>query len=283
MKTVKVIFFLLPAIAMMAGCKKKDQPAKVKAAFQVDNAAPAVNETVNFTNQSENASYYQWDFGDDQISVDENPSHSYDTPGVYTVVLKAIGGNSSDTVSSTLTVKVPVGLITIHEGIGIDQLSIIDDTWQTMLDSFPVVDTFYYSNYYSNYNLYINQVYYYNLGIIGIFFSEGTKLITTDPLAGVILIDPYPGFTVKNISVGSKLTSVKYAYGEPESLDDTSDYLGYSYTSLGIDFYAYKGQKFDPTSVAEIDIYPAQKKSALDRPDPFHFRPYVTDVKRFRE
>lgn len=44
---------------------------------------------VAFTNQSENAVSYNWDFGDGQTSTEENPIHIYAEPGQYIVQLTA--------------------------------------------------------------------------------------------------------------------------------------------------------------------------------------------------
>ncbi len=46
---------------------------------------------VSFINNSVNANSYMWDFGDNTTSTEENPSHTYSEPGVYEVVLVAIG------------------------------------------------------------------------------------------------------------------------------------------------------------------------------------------------
>lgn len=47
------------------------------------------NATIHFTNESFHASTYSWNFGDDFTSAGENPSHTYQTPGEYTVSLTA--------------------------------------------------------------------------------------------------------------------------------------------------------------------------------------------------
>ena len=43
--------------------------------------------TVSFTNQSQNAVLYNWDFGDGTGSTDANPTKQYDAPGFYLVCL----------------------------------------------------------------------------------------------------------------------------------------------------------------------------------------------------
>ena len=39
-------------------------------------------------NTSQNASWVEWNFGDGQISIEENPSHTYNSPGTYQFVQK---------------------------------------------------------------------------------------------------------------------------------------------------------------------------------------------------
>ena len=62
---------------------------------QFTNSSPigcAVPFTVNFTNNSVNASSYIWYFGDGDTSSLTNPSHVYTTLGLFTVRLIAYGG-----------------------------------------------------------------------------------------------------------------------------------------------------------------------------------------------
>lgn len=58
-----------------------------------DTLGCALPFTVNFSNESSNAITYEWDFGDGETSTDENPTHVYTEPGVYTVTLFADGGD----------------------------------------------------------------------------------------------------------------------------------------------------------------------------------------------
>lgn len=65
--------------------------------------------TVNFSNGSSNATEYEWDFDDSgATSTLEEPTHTFDDPGVYTVRLIAINPNACkvrDTVFLTVTVS----------------------------------------------------------------------------------------------------------------------------------------------------------------------------------
>lgn len=48
-----------------------------------------ISNDVNFSNESVNAYTYEWDFGDQNTSTEESPSHSYSSVGTFTVTLNA--------------------------------------------------------------------------------------------------------------------------------------------------------------------------------------------------
>jgi PKD repeat protein len=50
---------------------------------------------------------WQWDFGDGSIATEQHPIHTYTTTGRYTVTLKVVGLESSDTTTRTHYVYVP--------------------------------------------------------------------------------------------------------------------------------------------------------------------------------
>jgi PKD repeat protein len=58
--------------------------------------------TVNFTDQSTgDITSWSWDFGDGGTSTQQNPSHTYNSPGTYTVSLTVTGPGGSDTNTKT--------------------------------------------------------------------------------------------------------------------------------------------------------------------------------------
>ncbi len=66
---------------------------------------------VLFTNLTTgDASDYQWDFGDGDVSLEENPAHEYMAAGNYTVALKATGPGGTDTETKVDYILIPVGL-----------------------------------------------------------------------------------------------------------------------------------------------------------------------------
>lgn len=63
---------------------------KPYAAFEVDfPVALSENARITFTNQSENADFFSWDFGNGNSSSEQHPVHTYTSPGNYTAKLIA--------------------------------------------------------------------------------------------------------------------------------------------------------------------------------------------------
>ena len=62
--------------------------------------------TVKFTNESSNGSQFKWKFGDSITSEGENPTHTYTSPGLYTVQLTVMNVTGCDTVVKTNYIKV---------------------------------------------------------------------------------------------------------------------------------------------------------------------------------
>ncbi|MFP2997003.1 PKD domain-containing protein [Spongiivirga sp. MCCC 1A20706] len=67
--------------------------------------------TVKFINISEEATAYEWDFGDGTSSTEINPIKTYET-GTYTVALKAMNvAGASDTFEDEITISIPEGVM----------------------------------------------------------------------------------------------------------------------------------------------------------------------------
>ncbi|MEL6639642.1 MAG: PKD domain-containing protein, partial [Bacteroidota bacterium] len=60
--------------------------------------------TVDFINNSSNATTYSWDFGDGNGSTDVNPTHTYAMDGTYTVTLTATNNCGPVTTTETVTI-----------------------------------------------------------------------------------------------------------------------------------------------------------------------------------
>lgn len=101
------VLIALLALTVVSACKKDDDDdnnvQEVTAGFEYEiDADDAL--TVHFTNLSENETSVSWDFGDGETSTDENPTHTYDAEGAYTVKLTATNAGGSDVVQQTVNV-----------------------------------------------------------------------------------------------------------------------------------------------------------------------------------
>jgi Zn-dependent metalloprotease len=89
----------------------------------------------SFTNYTSNASSYEWNFGDGNSSVDENPTHIYAEPGAYTVQLIAFNSNGSDTITQTVFAEfyaisfMHAGLLNVNEEIQFVQIGSTTTNW----------------------------------------------------------------------------------------------------------------------------------------------------------
>src|SRR5665647_478228 len=63
--------------------------------------------SVQFTDRSENATRWSWDFGDGDTSTEQNSAHTYSVAGSYTVTLSASNENGTISTFSTITVQQP--------------------------------------------------------------------------------------------------------------------------------------------------------------------------------
>ncbi|HBC80005.1 MAG TPA: hypothetical protein DEO60_08555 [Bacteroidales bacterium] len=99
----KIIFLSLVLPLLIFSCE-----ISPRAYFSASPADPVVGEDVWFTNESENVSSFEWDFGDGTISNEANPIHRYTSTGAFTVSLKVWSGSGlTDEASLSLNVKIP--------------------------------------------------------------------------------------------------------------------------------------------------------------------------------
>lgn len=82
------------------GCQQpaSDPQSDVVANFTSDVTEAKVETPVQFTDlSSANIKQWLWEFGDGDSSTSQNPTHSYDSPGTYTVSLTVTGDTSRHT------------------------------------------------------------------------------------------------------------------------------------------------------------------------------------------
>jgi PKD repeat protein len=80
--------------------------------FEADQTTITYGETVNFTDQSTgNPTSWSWDFADGSTSTQQNPSHTYNSVGTYTVELTVSNSAGSDKETKTDYINVSVPTI----------------------------------------------------------------------------------------------------------------------------------------------------------------------------
>ncbi|MFC2137139.1 PKD domain-containing protein [Bacteroidota bacterium] len=251
MKNKSFILFSISIILFITiSCNKN----KVEALFTIGETELTVNNPVTFINESVNADYYQWDFDDGSYSIIKSPTHTYVKEGIYEIKLVAIGDKNADDITSSITV---INEITIYEGKGIDEVD-LNETWINIKSSYTL-DTLYYVDYNSIYDVYYHTVYYYNEGLAFIFIKNSSTLLGSDRVFIISMVEPYEGATSAGIIVGSSMERVIEKYGEPDDEYNENGDVGYSYSRTGIDFYSFDNSG----NVDRIDIYePYGKKSS---------------------
>ena len=99
----KLIYLSLVLPMILVSCESSPI-----AMFSANPGNPVVGEEVWFTNESENAFDFEWNFGDGYISNEPNPIHKFTSTGTFTVVLKVWSESGlTDESSLTLDVKIP--------------------------------------------------------------------------------------------------------------------------------------------------------------------------------
>lgn len=112
-RTLPILLILLLA---MIGCKSDkynfdELSPTVRSYFTLNGTALNINEAITFSNKSEHAEVYNWDFGDGTSSTEQRPSKIYTQPGVYTIKLKAIGPGGTGNYAVDVTIIDPNAII----------------------------------------------------------------------------------------------------------------------------------------------------------------------------
>jgi PKD repeat protein len=99
----RTIYFSLIFSLILISCEKTPV-----AQFHTNTVKPVVGHTVLFTNDSQNATQFEWDFGDGYTSTEANPSHVYTGTGLAIVTLKAISKSGlSDQATIDMEIMIP--------------------------------------------------------------------------------------------------------------------------------------------------------------------------------
>lgn len=114
--SLTVVMLMMASMVFFSGCKDDDEPTTTPAPAASFQYEVNVLE-VTFTNYSQNATSYVWDFGDNAgTSTEKDPIYTYTDGGTYTVTLTATGAGGSAEYSKDVTVIMPGGTNLIENG-----------------------------------------------------------------------------------------------------------------------------------------------------------------------
>jgi PKD repeat protein len=103
--------FVIAIVAFVFTACKKEKSVFAVADFSFSgNVSATLPVTVQFTNSSIGLSY-NWDFGDGNSSIEENPNHTYSQYGIYRVKLTARGTNNVDSMVLDIVIGGTLGQI----------------------------------------------------------------------------------------------------------------------------------------------------------------------------
>lgn len=218
----KVIYLAL-SLALLNACSR---PA---ASFRTSEQARAATP-VNFTNQTEEAESYLWDFGDGETSTETSPDHRYLSSGTYTVKLTATNAKGkSGSKEQQVTVLPPDRCLVMIETPMGNMLAEIFDRTPLHQDNFVKL---------------VEQGYYDSLlfhRVIDGFMIQGGDPDSKGASPGAMLGSGGPGYTIKAEFVDS-LAHVKGALAAARTNNPQK-------RSSGSQFYIVQGRE-----VADQDL-----------------------------
>lgn len=100
--------YLFAYIILVISCEKSEESKQPIASFSADKTSAGIFENVNFIDETlNNPVRWSWDFGDGSTSTEQNPTHTYEVPGDYSVSLTALNysGSSNIAISNYIAVS----------------------------------------------------------------------------------------------------------------------------------------------------------------------------------
>lgn len=116
MKT-KLLLIPLVLFALACGDENPVAPEPVACFSYTPETAIKAGDEITFTNCSENATAYSWDFGDGNTSIEENPVHTYIQEGTYTVTLTSTGDGEENIITKDVIIEAVAGYIKVNGNI----------------------------------------------------------------------------------------------------------------------------------------------------------------------
>ncbi|WP_346854331.1 PKD domain-containing protein [uncultured Draconibacterium sp.] len=188
---INLLLFVAALAFAFSSCNDED-PADVVACFTFSPEENIqVGDTVFFSNCSQEAQETVWTFGDDESSMETNPSHAYTAPGIYDVTLTAINGGVIVTATQSVNVAADLSYIINYGSYSGDKTTI--STFNKYVDEDQVSNGYYAevngvaktsnTQYAYNYN---GNIYFMDNNVDGISwvnnktFLQTKNAITTD-------------------------------------------------------------------------------------------------------
>ncbi len=110
----KYIILALLSVAFVSCSEDDALPPQSQAEFSASATTVKVNEEIQFTNTSQNATAYRWSFGDGTTSTEVAPRKSYQSSDVFLVSLVSTGAGGSTISNMEITVT-PASGFTVED------------------------------------------------------------------------------------------------------------------------------------------------------------------------
>lgn len=98
-KKISYLFSLLAVAILAVGVQSCKKPVP-----EPDFTFSVEEKTVTFTNTSLESDSYVWDFGDEETSTEESPTHTYADYGLYSVRLTATGEGGEESITQDVEI-----------------------------------------------------------------------------------------------------------------------------------------------------------------------------------
>jgi peptidyl-prolyl cis-trans isomerase B (cyclophilin B) len=213
--------------------------------LQEESNAPS---SVKFTNESEKAESYVWDFGDGNTSEDANPEHKYYLSGKYEVQLEAKKGNKTKKTKKEVVIDAPKQcLVIVSTEFGDMVIQLYDETPKHRDNFIKLIEEGYYDG------LLFHRV-------IDGFMVQGGDPKSKDAKSGAPLGSGGPGYQVdaefnpKHVHVRGALAAART--GGPSNPKKKSS---------GSQFYIVDGKTFSESQLRQFELekgitYTAEQK-----------------------
>lgn len=234
----KILFYSM-CLAVFAACSR---PISKFSVAPGERKAPVV---VKFTNESEKADRYEWEFGDGGTSSEAEPEHRYTQSGNYIVKLKAFKGTKMTTKEERIQIQPPTEcLVEIQTEMGNMLVKLFDETPKHRDNFLKLAEQGFYDG------LLFHRV-------IEGFMVQGGDPLSKNAEQGAMLGTGGPGYVV-DAEIKDEHVHIKGSLAAAR----TSDNVNPERKSSGSQFYIVQGR---PTTNEMLDTFEAQKGKRYSR------------------